>query len=103
MDELPTTMLPWLAQVLLAIRDEADLSTRAMAKVAGIEHSALNRIERGENWPRHPDQCVAAYARIASVPPAAVWQRAIALWSQALNDPEAVRLADRLAQDLPRG
>lgn len=102
MDEL-THMLPWLAQVLLAIRVEAELSVRAMAQVAGLEHSALNRIERGENWPRHPDDLVAAYAKVASVPPVAVWQRAVTLWAQALDDPQAVRLAERIARDLTRG
>ena len=90
-------ILPWLAAELLQIRVEAELSLTQMSARVGVERSALNKIERGENWPRHVDALVGGYAEVAGITSLELWRRVLRAWATASDHPEAVELAARLA------
>src|SRR4051812_28552036 len=97
-------MLPWLAAELLRIRTDAGHSLTTMAEHVGWRAPTINRIERGERWPRYVDDLVAGYAEVAGIEPMELWRRTLERWARASQHPEAVELANRLTPpdgDLP--
>lgn len=74
-------MIYWLAQACREQRDRHELKQSAVAGALNMNQSSIHRFEKG-SWPHHPDEIVAAYARVTQVDVRDIWQRAIDLWRQ---------------------
>lgn len=83
MNDLTTSLLPWLAGVLADAREDAQKRQVHVAAAADMDQSAITRFEHGQSWPRNPDRLVQAYADCVGVDAHVLWRRAIDRWDEA--------------------
>jgi hypothetical protein len=77
------SMLPFLAAAAVELRTAAERKQVHVAASADLDQSTIWRFERGESWPRDPDQIIRAYADDLGVTAEEIWARGLGLWEAA--------------------
>jgi len=77
------SMLPFLAAAAVELRTAAERKQVHVAASADLDQSTIWRFERGESWPRDPDQIIRAYAEDLGITAEAIWARGLGLWEAA--------------------
>jgi hypothetical protein len=99
------TMRFWLANTCKELREQADVRPETVAATAGLSAGQLWRFEAHENWPRHFDRIVWAYATILGADdPRDIWQLALDRWKRhgtvpVRGDGPAVRQFTQVVRD----
>jgi transcriptional regulator with XRE-family HTH domain len=77
-------MLAWLSWAAELIREQAGASQAEVAVAAGLKGTrAIERFEKGKNWPRDLERIVAAYAEVAGLADTLEpWNVALDLWRE---------------------
>lgn len=60
----------WLGRTMREIREDAGVVASEVAGRVRVSEGTVTRFEKGQTWPRHPDQYLAAYAELVGVPDA---------------------------------
>jgi transcriptional regulator with XRE-family HTH domain len=74
------SILPWIGLVCREAREgQGRLQVHVAARL-GVNQATIARFERGQAWPRDPDQLVTAYADELDTESVELWADAVRRW-----------------------
>lgn len=82
-------LTPWLAEACRGAREMAEVTQVEVARLAGVQRSAIHRFETAAPWPKFPGRLVKAYAEATGMDDSRrLWRIAVGLWERYGHDAE---------------